>query len=96
MIVGSRIDVVRFSAVVMIGMAFIFVSVWFCFFVVTRLGISKTESLTTAYLTISVSMSSNVSESSAAIIPDFGEGKVSSLESSCIPCSSSEETVLVS
>jgi hypothetical protein len=30
-IVGSRIDAVRFSAVVMIGMAFIFVSVWFLF-----------------------------------------------------------------
>jgi hypothetical protein len=64
--------------------------------VVACLGISKTESLSTACWTISVSMTSDVSESSAAVIPDFGEGKVLSLESSCIPCSSSEETVLVS
>jgi hypothetical protein len=42
---------------------------------------------------LSVSMTSNLSESSAVVIPGFGEGKVSSLEGSCIPCSSGREEV---
>ena len=68
----------------------------FLFFRGRTLGYFETESLSTACWTISVSMTSDVSESSAADTLDFGEGKVPSMESSCIPCSSSEETVLVS